>query len=272
MLLGLMATTTTYAQVPTKPGYLSRWTSFTTETAEGNPAAVVVDMGLQSVAPAEGYLYQGSFLIRFLKPDSTGLEELKNPEVLWQIEDKLSTSIGRTGGLYFAMVTAEGYRDYYFYLTDTIAFKQICKTIMTDFPTYIHQTQVELDPYWFNYFGVFPDEYTLQIQYNEQKMEELLASGDSLTTPRMVEHFSNFRTERDRDSFEKEVGWLGYHILGKGENDGELKYGIIITKKHAVDRENVEPISLQLIDITMKHAGYYDGWECEPLVPKTKKQ
>ncbi|CAN5291994.1 hypothetical protein BH09BAC1_BH09BAC1_27140 [soil metagenome] len=141
---------------------------------------------------------------------------------------------------------------------------------MTSFPGYVYQTTIELDPYWFNYFAVFPDDYTSQIQYNQQKTEELLAAGDSLQLPRLVDHFANFMTERDRDAFEREVGALGFTIKGKGENDGELKYGILITKKHALDRETIEPISLQLIDISAKNAGYYDGWESETVVKKKK--
>ncbi len=252
----------------TKPGYLSRWTTFNTETASEKPAAVVVDLGLQRIAPATGYVYQASVLLRFQKPDETGLQELKNPETFWQIEDKLTTTLSRAGGLYYAMVTAEGNRDYYFYLADTTNFKKTVKDVMAAFPGYVFQTQLELDPYWFNYFGVYPDEYTEQIQYNSLKMEELAAAGDSLAAPRTVEHFANFRTERDRDDFEKEVSLLGFKIVGKGENDGELKYGIIITKKHAVDRENIEAESLRLIDISMKNAGYYDGWETEPVSKK----
>ncbi len=253
------------AQNPTKPGYLSNWTTFTTITMSDAPAAVVVDLGLATISPVAGYPYQCSFIIKLKQPDSTGINELKDPQTLWQLEDKLTTTINRGGGIYYGMVTAEGWRDYYFFLPDSAGFRATCKQVMAAFPGYIFNTQVEQDPYWFNYYGIFPDEYTQQIQYNEMKLEELWNAGDSLTKPRYVEHFANFPSIRDRDEFEKDVIRYGFTVIGKGENEGDLPYGILFSRKHAVDKENIEVVTLQLVDLAMKNGGYYDGWECEAV-------
>lgn len=268
LLLSMACLMDAAAQTVVKPAYISKWSSFNTTTMNDKTATVVVDLGLHPVVPAAGYIYQCSFLVKFKQADTSGLTELVDPEILWQIEEKLTTTITRGGGVYYAMVTAEGWRDYYFYLPDSTGFKKTCKSVMTSFPSYSFNTQIEVDPYWFNYYNVFPDEYTLQIQYNESKLEELWDAGDSLILPRVVEHFANFPSLRDRDEFEKDVIRYGYTIVGKGENDGDLRFGILFSRKHLVDKEHIEEVSLQLVDLAMKNGGYYDGWECEPVIKK----
>lgn len=260
-----------WAQTHSKPGYIPQWTSYISETVDGREAEVVVDLGLQPVVPATGFHFQCSFFIRLLKPDSTGLVELKNPQTLKKIEENLVFQLGQVGAIYYAQVTSGGLRDYYFYFADTTQFRSTCKKLMASYPGYIYSLQIEHDPYWFNFYNVYPDEYVLQIQSNANKLKELAELGDSLTQKRLVQHFANFPTERDRSSFETDIINRGYEVIGKGDNPGsDLKFGILFGRRHAVDNATIQQISLELVDLAMQNGGYYDGWECEAMVPKKK--
>lgn len=258
------------AQEVSKLQYIPNWTTYITETADGTPAEVTVDLGVQTVAPANGFQFQCSFLLVLKDPDSTGLHDYKDAENLKRLEDRLAISMGWSKGVYYAKVTSHGLLDFYYYLPDSTSFKSKCNRVMDDFPGYSFQMQIEHDPYWFNYYNVFPDEYTVQIQFNEDKMHELLELGDSLTTPRVLQHFANFPSERDRDSFEGDVVRRGFYIIGKGKNEGDLPYGILFGRKQEMEKEKVEEVTLQLVDLSMQNGGYYDGWMCDPVLPKKK--
>jgi hypothetical protein len=258
------------AQEVSKLQYISNWTTYITETADGTPAEVTVDLGLQTVAPANGFQFQCSFLLKLNNPDSTGLHDYKDAENLKRLADRLEISMGWSKGVYYATVTSNGLRDYYYFVPDSSNFRSKCKRVMDDFPGYTYELQIEHDPYWFNYYNVFPDEYTVQIQYNEDKMHELLELGDSLTEPRVLQHFANFPSERDRTSFEEDLIRRGFKIVGTGENEGDLPFGILFSRKQEMDKEKIEEITLQLVDLSMQNGGYYDGWICEPVLPKKK--
>jgi hypothetical protein len=258
------------AQEVSKLQYISNWTTYITETADGSPAEVTVDLGLQTVAPANGFQFQCSFLLKLNNPDSTGLRDYKDAENLKHLADRLEISMGWSKGVYYGKVTSNGLLDLYYYLPDSTNFRSKCKRVMDDFPGYSYQLQIEHDPYWFNYYNVFPDEYTVQIQYNEDKLNELLELGDSLTEPRVLQHFANFPSERDRTSFEGDVVRRGFKIIGTGENEGDLPFGILFSRKQEMDKEKIEEITLQLVDLSMQNGGYYDGWICDPVVHKKK--
>lgn len=259
-----------FAQEATRPQYISEWTIYMSETAGGKPAEVLVDLGVETVTPAPGYHFQCSFLLTLKEPDSTGLRDLKDPQLLEQIEERLATSMRWSKGVYFGRVTSSGYRDYYFFLPDSSTFRAKCNRVMQDFPGYSYKMQIEHDPYWFNYFNIYPDEYTLQIQYNQDKVKDLVAKGDSLSQPRVLQHFANFPTERDRQRFERDLSWKGFYVVGLGENPGDLPYGILFSKKQSMEPEKLEETTLLLVDLAMQNGGYYDGWICEPVIPKDK--
>lgn len=271
MMAMLISSTHVIAQQEvTKPNYISKWITYVSETANGAVAEVKVDLGVESVTPAPAYHFQCSFLLTLKEPDSTGLVELKNPELLEQIEERLAVRMLWSKGVYFGRVTSRGYRDYYYYMPDSSTFRAKCNRVMQDFPGYSYKMVIEHDPYWFNYYNVYPDEYTVQIRYNEEKLNELLEMGDSLTEARMLQHFANFPTARDRNSFEGDLVRRGFKILGTGENEGDLPFGILFGLRQEMDKEKIEETTLQLVDLSMQNGGYYDGWICDPIVTKKK--
>ncbi len=271
ILMVLISSTNLIAQEEQpRPQYIPDWTTYTSETARGTDAEVKVDLGVMSVTPAPGYHFQCSFLLTLKEPDSTGLVDLKDPELLDQIEERLELSMRWSKGVYFGRVTTAGYRDYYYYMSDSSTFRAKCIRVMQDFPGYSFKMVIEHDPYWFNYFNVYPDEYTIQIQYNEDKLNELLELGDSLTEARTLQHFANFPTARDRKSFEGDLLRRGYNILGTGENEGDLPFGILFGRRQEMDKEKIEETTLQLVDLSMQNGGYYDGWICDPVITKKK--
>ena len=103
-----------------------------------------------------------------------------------------------------------------------------------------------------------PHDLNKQLDLNRQQIEQRIAMGDKLATPRPVDHSAEFKKRKSADTAGDELRALGYQVtIGKR---GLLKVLLEATKLSAVDAVTAEAFTREVIGVVEKHGGDYDGW------------
>ncbi|MDL2220101.1 ribonuclease E inhibitor RraB [Eubacteriales bacterium OttesenSCG-928-N14] len=99
-------------------------------------------------------------------------------------------------------------------------------------------------------------EYKKRIEGNKQILLQLSKHGDNPTTERDVLHYVYFTDINDCNAFQTDVIALGYEIKST-----QASLGIVVTSHHQADKETVDAVVLQLLNLAVARNGDYDGWE-----------
>jgi len=99
----------------------------------------------------------------------------------------------------------------------------------------------------------------LQMIENEKVCSALKTSGDDIEIARKIVHTLEFISEYKRRDLIEELEELGY-VINENFTTEEGYNGFTFEKDDTVTKENIDTLTLFLIELTDEHDAKYQGW------------
>jgi uncharacterized protein (TIGR01619 family) len=229
------------------------------------PVSVVVDLGLKKNAPMADRPNVVIVRVQLAAPESNGQPGKAELGKLELMENGLENTLRQQmGAIYAGRFTQRGIRELYFYVQDTLGFREQVGTVMAGFRDYPYLCQAREDRSWTNYLQVlYPSDKDLEIIMNRRLVDELSAKGDGLTTPRRIDHFFRFPSQAKREEFLRarlQDGYLLENMDVLPEGDA-LRYTLRIHRDDTPSYAVITSLFLPLWEAAKKSQGRYTGWE-----------
>ncbi len=235
------------------------------------PAAILVDLGIAESIPDDERPMLLWMWLQMQSPDENGFASEEEEPQLVKIEDAFIDAVElTTGATFVGRVTTCGRREFYFYAKSDEGFEDTIAEAMEPFEGYEFETGVQEDEEWRQYQEVLlPGPEDSQQIFNRHVIENLMESGDTLTTPRPVDHFASFPTKADRAAFIQAAKDAGYEVISEKYNkepDCETPFTVGLQRVSAVEFDIIDEMTFELFDLAMENNGDYEGWGA-PVVP-----
>lgn len=235
------------------------------------PAAILVDLGIVDSVPDEDRPMLLWMWLQMRSPDDNGFASEDEEATLVEIEDTFIDAVElTTGAVFVGRVTTCGRREFYFYAKSADGFEDTIAEAMEPFDSYEFETGVQEDDEWRQYQEVLlPGPEDSQQIFNRQVIENLMESGDSLTTPRPVDFYASFPTKANRAAFVEAAINAGFELVSEKFNkepDCENPFNVGLQRVTPVEFDVIDELTFQLFDLAQENDGEYDGWG-SPVVP-----
>lgn len=240
------------------------WETYAMET-DKRPVSVVVDLAFGSSPASKEKNNVIIISINLFTENNKGMPSIAEAKKLDTVENNLVQVLGdRLSAIYAGRYTQNGKRDYYFYTSDTLKYRQYALNALGWYAfgrsTMLAKADLKLD----NYFTVlYPSQREMQRIYNRRMLDRLAGAGDQSTAPRKIDHFLFFKTEQERKRFVRVVQDNGFTVESGGEEKGvkDRPYSLQVSKVDKTDRVAIDKVSLYLWELSLKYSARYDGWE-----------
>lgn len=245
------------------------WEVYVTYVDE-KPAVILVDISVSKIAPIVRLPNLSWVWVYLQNPDDDGFPTDEEDVRLNEIEDSLNDSIDLTGTKYVGRVTSDGRREFYFYAENSQSFRESVSAAMQSVTGYRFEIDETDDEEWRHYCDVlYPSSEDLQQIRNQHEITRLQEAGDSLTKPRPVDHFVNFKTTKDRAEFIALAEDMGFEVASQPTRDDakEYPFSLGLLRVDAVDPETVDEVTFELWELAQHYHGEYDGW-CSTVIKK----
>ena len=230
------------------------------------PAFVTVDMNLHSSAPQNGRQVLADLRLALRQPRENGLPVKEESSRIYELEDLIeSTLTGRCDCVLAGKIWTGGFRKLYFYCAKADALGRALQDVADSLKPYEVNLSSFQDPEWSSYFdNLYPNDLAFQYIADRKTVDTLAEHGDTLETPRKVDHWAYFETEAQRAAFVGEIKKDAFQVesLDKLE-EGESPYGVAFSRVDSVVLSNFCRITERLFILAGKLGGTYDGWESE---------
>jgi hypothetical protein len=231
-------------------------------------ASVFIDLGLREFVPdkSKPHLLWVSVDLRWPRED--GLSASTEFDWLKAIEEKLTAAlIGGFDAVLCGRITTDGRREFYYYAPRSERLEAAVEGAMSQFRNYEFDCGSKTDPEWRQYLDVlYPSDEDRQRIENRKVLEVLEEKNDRLKAPRDVSHWIYFRSETDREEFQRAVSPLEYRIQSKPRRDRrEFPFGLCVVRFQSVKPTEVDSAVKELFRLAKTHRGDYDGWETQVI-------
>jgi regulator of RNase E activity RraB len=92
-------------------------------------------------------------------------------------------------------------------------------------------------------------------------LDVLVKQGDVLTVAREVDHWILFGSESSRSLFRGAANAAGFTIADESKVESEPTFVIKVTRKQPIDQNSIDKTVIELLNLSRKFGGDYDGWE-----------
>jgi uncharacterized protein (TIGR01619 family) len=241
-----------------------RWETYLCQI-DNNVGSILFDFGIRDSAPLSD-LSELTWLCLYIdKVRADGFPESSEFEQLNKVDDAIDEIVSiATGDIcYVGRATSNGRRTYFFYGTISSLTEKSLASALSAYPKYRFDLGSKSEPEWNTYFEyLFPDARQYQTISNGHVLQALEEHGDRLAVEREVDHWAYFENSFDRARFIEAVCERDFRIVEElNDTENEPSYGVHLTCTHAVDRNTIDAVTLQLFDCAHEHSGQYDGWE-----------
>jgi uncharacterized protein (TIGR01619 family) len=260
-------------ELQTAETLVEKWDSYLCRVND-KAASIFVNLALKEIAPD---LSRPILLVVWLylqHPNTeNGLSRQQEFDVLCQVEDVLEPRVTEAfSAIYAGRITNNGRREFYFYSNVSDDFEKIVKEALADYKHYKFDTWVAANADWEQYLNVlYPSAMNLRWIGDRKVVDQLELHGDSLITPREIEHWAYFSSAQDRADFAASVSCCGFNIQNEHYSESsENKFGLMFTKVQAAELTSVYETTSFLETEAEKYNGVYDGWGSPITAKKTK--
>lgn len=227
----------------------------------GQPASILLDLN----ALTGGNRTQRPFLCRLdvqcVAPSADGWPGDQEFARLIEIEEGLDANLAQAqDGQFVGSTTYNGERILFFYLAKQEGTEAVIQEGFKDFPDYHWRHTLLEDPDWQGYLDfLYPSEEEMQVLQNERVLHHLKEAGDTLETPRRVDHWLYFPSVEALQQCKTAISTLNYQIEEESEQDGE--WCLQIYRDDSVESVVIDAATLELFRLAREVGGNYDGWE-----------
>ena len=230
---------------------------------DDKPAVILVDMAVAQIAPIKQQPTLVWLWVSISSADEEGFPSEEEDFKLNEIEDSVTESLDLASSRYVGRITSDGRREFYFYTDDSDEFRETVTNAMSSFSEYRFEVDESEDTEWSHYHDIlYPSPEDFQQIHNQHVITRLHQAGDTLTQPRPVDHYANFRTNDDRDAFVAATQALGYEAASRPDRSDEtdFPFAVGLIRVDPVDAETIDRITFELFELAQQHGGEYEGW------------
>ncbi len=240
------------------------WESYM-KPIDGHKAMVSFNAGVSDFVPDEAFLYVGFLKVKLHNPKENGLVNDEESNDVGFIEDRLEMeSLRYRAGKYIGRIISNGEVTFIYYLKMDFEWKDTVANAMSHFTEYEYEFGSRTDTEWEVYQKLlFPNIKEWQIITNHHACDNLKEEGDTLKTPRAIEHKVYFQTIEDKENFIELIESDGFKVLKEIEMSEKsiVKYGLKFYRIDSVFYYDIDELTIKLIDYSQECKGEYDGWE-----------
>lgn len=235
---------------------------------DGNPASIRVNLGLNNVAPVEGFSQLFRFMVRMQKPTEDGLSSNEEYPILCDIEDAIFDAINPQTTIPAGVVKSEGILEFWIYAQSVDGLGELIASVIDrQFDGYQYAFESFEEPEWETYFDfLYPDAFSMQTIMNRRVFMQLQEQGDNEQIAREIDHWLYFPTQEGMDAFREIAKSLGYNILSEEKlqdrPDDSHPYQVHISREDVPSPPEMDDLVWELMDKIYPLDGYYDGWGC----------
>jgi regulator of RNase E activity RraB len=233
---------------------------------EGKPASIQFNAGISMDIENIKHIYSivAFVKVKLISPNEKGLLSKNEEEEIFFMEDKLEASMLKFRlGKYVARIISNGFITFIYYIQYTYSWNDFLKSAFNEHKNYKTMEGYEDDAQWDYYQKlIYPNEKEWQIIHNHKVCDKLKKAGDSLYTPRIIEHKIFFKTNTQKENLKQDLIKQSFKI-DKKEISKDGMQGLIFSRMDKVFYYDIDEITLKLIETAKKYNGLYDGWVSE---------
>ncbi len=230
----------------------------------GHPALVSFNAQVADFVPDMEYMYVGFAKVKLKAPTAEGLVSKDEQDDVGFIEDRLEMeSLRYRAGKYIGRIITQGEINFIYYLKLDFEWGDTVNAAAKYFEEYSFESGSRMDMEWEVYQKLlFPTDIEWQIIQNHHTCKQLQEEGDTLKTPRAIEHKIYFESSDARASFLEEIEKEGFQKLQEVElENAPLTFGLKFYRIDAPFYYDIDSLTLSLIDKGRAYGAQYDGWE-----------
>jgi Regulator of ribonuclease activity B/Family of unknown function (DUF695) len=234
------------------------WVTYPIDGEDGT-RLVGINLALAKVAPDALRSLNILIFIPFKQPGDDGLGDSGERERIGKMEDALSEKIeGALGAVHFVSVRGGGGVSFGAYAKPGQAMS-LENAAREAFAGYTIEFHSDSDAEWEAYWDLLPDNDTLREIADLHLVHFLEDQGDTLTTPRPVDHFAIFPERREAEHYAKMASRHEFETRVDESDDGSVT--VVATREDPVDFESIHEVTSVLSNLAEEAGGEYDGWE-----------
>ncbi len=224
-------------------------------------ASIVLNLRYEHDAPPATATTLYRVRLPMQDPDDHGMGTAAEAAAMNAFEDEIVKRAADANLIYVGRIRNRATWELVFYgAPEQKAAIQSIRDIFVDRRTYV---DVRPDPSWGFYREfLLPDDERKQWMHDRRLVQVLQEEGDTLTTPRRVDHWAYFPTAAARDRFVAVTVEAGFELERAAQVDtDDLPYGAQIYRADPVELEHIHDVVMDLIEFAAAEGGDYDGWE-----------
>ncbi len=230
---------------------------------DDKPASIYLDLAAIEHAPQAHLPFMAFIRLQMREPRPDGLSSQAEFGTLCALEDHLVATLPDEGTQYLGRCTTNGYRDFVFYVADSIAWPERVAASMAAFPDYSFEVGVREDPEWSTYTGyLYPGERDMQVIQNRRVCQALEEQGDALQAPREIDHWLNFDSVQAATAYAQAVAAQGFAVREQAsEPDEHGRVTLRVWRSDVPGYSAINEVTLPLFELAKAGQGVYEGWE-----------
>lgn len=234
----------------------------------GKYASISLNLGLWPDVPMADKPWLLWVWIYLLSPGDTGLTSSSEAPVIWEIEKVLEHALASVcDAIHCGRITTDGRRELYFYGKNKRGFEKAVKSVMSSFGQYKFDLDAQKEADWNQYLNVlYPSDEDRQRISNMDLLDVFTKKGDTLESPREVNHWIYFSREVDRELFTQMILQRGYQKEALPDRlENEFPLGLRAMRMQSITLSAINETVIELFRLARAANGSYDGWEAEVI-------
>lgn len=245
------------------PPYQEDWASYLTTIDNDKVGAILVDLGLKTIAPIKANDHRLRINVALNAPSLNGLPSGDEHRLLGSLSDQLVQDLKSKAAAVFAgHLFCDGTLSFYFYIDVNAEHGGAIAGVFDKYPNYKYEVQVDKETTWQTYLELlYPLPIQMQSIQNQKVVDNLKREGDKLEKKRPVDHMVYFMNEEDVDRFLNEIKENGFEVVSRERTDLDgYAWSVLLRRDDPVDAKSVDEYVLYLWQKAHDANGEYDGW------------
>lgn len=239
--------------------YSNKWVFYYTKIDDA-VGSIRVDLGAKELQSD----YPKTICVRIYYEDKVeqGLPTKTEWQKLNTIEDQLTELLQGQDHVYqVGTITSNGHADYIYVVQDSSKYEELFNNLLAEQSEYKYFVQsFDDDKFAFYYNVLFPTEYDFNVIYTRQICQNLEKQGDAFTTPRTIDYFTYFKTEKQADAFVAKISDLYTNVQ---KNYTELSEWEVVFHNDLIPTiDTMLQQTAEVFQLVKQQDGVFDGWGC----------
>ncbi|MDO4432579.1 MAG: DUF695 domain-containing protein [Aerococcaceae bacterium] len=237
------------------------WEVFT-RVMDEKMAIIRTNVALMDKIPISEYGYRINIVIKSQHLTENGLPNQEENHLLGILEDELFEKIQSSNIIATSVMKWDNKTYFFIYSKESQLEQSVIELLNSRIETERLKIVVEEDKDWMGYKDLlYPNVYDRRIMENNKVKQVLMENGDDFSKQRNIEHWCYFKTQEDTATFLEKIDQERYTVFSNDKIDeGAYLYQVGLSHMECID--NIDTVTLELLQLAEVSGGSYDGWGC----------